>query len=105
MRGDDDRPGFYTTAVSKPPLIQSLRLAFEQNSLKIIADNTTISELESFTENRSIITGNPQYGAPAGMHDDTVIALALAWRLCMNSVSSIEMIDNHEYTINGQQPF
>ncbi len=37
-----------------------------------------IAELESFEANR-LPSGKWRYSAPDGMHDDTVIALALAW--------------------------
>lgn len=105
VRGDDDKAGFYTSPASKPTLIQSLRLAFEQSALKIINDAVTIGELEAYSENRSVITGNPQYGAPAGMHDDTVIALALAWRLAVSGNAAVETMEHDEYSIGQGQPF
>lgn len=68
---------FETTAQSKPQLIQSLALAFERNEFQFINDAVTVGELEAYEEKRSAITGRPQYSAPEGMHDDTVIRLAL----------------------------
>jgi hypothetical protein len=70
--------GFMMTATSKPPLIDSLTLAIESGELALLPDPVLIGELEAYTyEMRS---GKPRYSAPAGLHDDTVIALALAWQ-------------------------
>ena len=68
---------FTTTAASKPILIDDLTLAFERRVLRIIPDPVLINELQSY-EGQRMATGM-RYGAPAGMHDDTVIALALAY--------------------------
>jgi hypothetical protein len=38
------------------------------------------------------VTGRSQYSAPEGMHDDTVIARALAWKAASESVAVIEDI-------------
>ena len=72
--------GFETTATSKPPIIQSLALAFERREIAILNNAVQLSELESYETKPSKATGRPTYSAPEGMHDDTVIALALAWR-------------------------
>ena len=69
---------FDTTAQSKPPLIQSLQLAFERQELTALNDAVLKGELMAY-EARYGSTGRPQYSAPDGMHDDTVMALALAW--------------------------
>ena len=70
--------GFQTTAQSKPPLIQSLALAFEQNELQWIDDAIATRELEAYEATRNATTNRIQYSAPSGFHDDTVIARALA---------------------------
>lgn len=80
MKEDLPIAAFETTATSKPPLIQSLILAFEKNEITILNDAQTINELEAFEEKRSATTGRPQFSAPQGLHDDCVISLALAWR-------------------------
>jgi len=68
--------GFATTAASKPPLIESLVLAFERQEVQWIDDPIATGELEAF---EMAITANnrPRYQAPEGLHDDTVIARAL----------------------------
>ena len=71
---------FTTTAASKPPLIQSLALAFERAECRWLDVPAATAELHAF---ESKVAGNTQrvsYQAPTGLHDDTVIARALAWR-------------------------
>ena len=70
--------GFAMTAKSKSPLIESLALAIERGELTLLHDDTLLGELASYALER-LPGGGYRYGAPAGMHDDTVIALALAW--------------------------
>lgn len=72
--------GFETTATSKPPLIESLALAFEREECQWQADPVWTGELEAYERKVSPVTGRSQYSAPEGMHDDTVIARALAWQ-------------------------
>lgn len=69
--------GFTTTAASKHELISALELAFDQRQIAILDDPALIAELQAFEKHER--TGYPAYGAPEGMHDDCVIALALAW--------------------------
>lgn len=69
--------GFETTASSKPPLIQSLALCFEQEEMKWIANPIATRELEAYEAKRNEVTNRIQYSAPEGFHDDTVIARAL----------------------------
>lgn len=70
--------GFLTTNATKAEIVQALELAFERGEIRILNDETTINELMAFTGER-LPSGLLRYAAPEGMHDDTVIALALAW--------------------------
>lgn len=70
--------GFQTTNASKAQIIQGLELAFERGSIRILDDETTINELMAYQSER-LPSGMVRYNAPDGMHDDTVIALAIAW--------------------------
>ena len=65
------------TNASKAAAIQSLSLAIEQGALTLLDDQVQTGELLAY-EGRVSETGMVRYGAPPGMHDDTVIALALA---------------------------
>ncbi|MBD3251443.1 hypothetical protein GF380_03235 [Candidatus Uhrbacteria bacterium] len=70
---------FTTTATSKPPLIESLVLAFERGEISIFDDPVLVSELEAYERKVNSVTGRSTYSAPDNLHDDTVMALALAW--------------------------
>ena len=70
--------GFQTTAQSKPPLIQSLALALEQEEYKWIDVPIATRELEAYEAKRNEMTNRIAYSAPQGFHDDTVIARCLA---------------------------
>lgn len=70
--------GFTTTNATKAAIIDALALAFEQGALAILSETVLINELQSYEMDRSP-SGLMRYGAPSGMHDDTVMALAMAW--------------------------
>ena len=68
--------GFATTATTKPALIEGLNSAFTQHGFQVPREFA--NELRAY----EIISnsGRTKFGAPTGMHDDTVISCALAWR-------------------------
>lgn len=70
--------GFVTTNATKAEIIDALALAFERGTLKILDDALTVGELQAY-ESERLPSGLVRYSAPEGMHDDSVIALALAW--------------------------
>lgn len=69
---------FLTTNATKAAVIEALALAFERTELRILDDPTLIGELQAYEMDRTP-SGMVRYGAPEGMHDDTVMSLALAW--------------------------
>lgn len=69
---------FTTTSASKQIIITGLQAAFEHGEIHIINDPVLIGELLSFESKRSP-SGSFTYLAPEGGHDDTVMALAIAW--------------------------
>lgn len=69
---------FQTTAASKPTVIDALSLAIEQKAIKLLNDRVQTVELQAYEMARTR-AGNITYNAPAGAHDDTVMALAIAW--------------------------
>ncbi len=69
---------FTTTSVSKQQAIDSLALAFESGDITVIPDQALIAELQAY-EGQRMPSGAMRYSAPSGMHDDTVMALAIAW--------------------------
>ena len=68
---------FKTTAQSKAEIINMLSLGLEQGDIGILDDEQVISELQNYTVER-LPSGAFRYTAPSGLHDDIVIALALA---------------------------
>lgn len=72
---------FYTSQATKAQAVQDLQAAFEHGEIKILNDPVTIAELLSFEGKRSA-NGLMSYSAPEGMHDDTVMSLAIAYQAC-----------------------
>lgn len=70
--------GFTTTNASKAQIIDNLALAFERGTIRILNDPILIGELQAYEMER-MSSGLMRYGAPPGLHDDTVMALAMAW--------------------------
>jgi len=69
---------FTTTNATKAAVVEALVLAFERLEIGIFPDPVLIGELQGYEISRTP-SGMVRYSAPEGMHDDTVIALALAW--------------------------
>lgn len=66
---------------SKKELIEKLSIMIEERNIRIADIQTQIDELKSFGYQLTD-SGNVKYSAPEGLHDDCVIALALAvWGL------------------------
>lgn len=67
---------FETTHQSKGRIIRGLQLAFENKEWTWLDKPVATGELESY-EMKVTQQGNVTYGAPEGMHDDTVMARAI----------------------------
>lgn len=72
---------FVTTNSTKATIIDGLALAFERGDIAILNDPLLIGELQAY-ESERLPSGLIRYGAPEGMHDDTVMATAMAWYGC-----------------------
>ena len=70
--------GFMTTNPSKEAAIRALEGAFERDEIRILNDPVLIGELQAF-EQELLPGGRYRFSAPEGLHDDTVMALAIAW--------------------------
>lgn len=77
---------FQTTMRSKGELIRSLALAFERNEVQFIDYPVATAELEAYEATVSRVTGHISYSAPKGLHDDTVVARALAYKAAVDGV-------------------
>ena len=71
------RPWTATNA-TKAAVVDALALALERGDVGLLDDEVQTGELQAYTAER-LPSGLVRYTAPEGMHDDTVIALALAW--------------------------
>lgn len=91
-----DITGFITSNSSKNRIIQQLALAMEKKELELINDYQQIGELEMF-ETYQNKTGMTTYGAPSGHHDDTVMALAIAYHAMISSGSSMVVSHRNLY--------
>jgi hypothetical protein len=66
------------TQATKQQMVEILALAIEQAQAKLLKDPVQLAELQAFEATRTA-SGLMRYAAPEGQHDDTVIALGLAW--------------------------
>lgn len=73
--------GFTTTNATKGTAIDALTLAFEQGKIRILPDPVLVGELQAYEMDISP-SGLRRFSAPEGLHDDTVMALAMAWQGC-----------------------
>lgn len=70
--------GFTTTNESKGQLVDSLALALERRAITLLDNPTLLGELAAYRA-ETLPSGLIRYSAPAGGHDDTVMALMLAY--------------------------
>lgn len=92
--------GFTTSPQSKTRIIEALALALERGKITLLDDETQIGELQAYGMKR-LPGGSFRYSAPQGMHDDTVMALALAWEGVASEMpppyGQIESVDAEAY--------
>lgn len=69
---------FLTSNATKGAAVEAVCLAFERGDLKIINDPVMVGELQAY-ESERLPSGLTRYSAPEGMHDDTVMAVCMAW--------------------------
>lgn len=95
---------FTTTNATKQTAITALQSAFEHAEIKIINNSILIGELLSYESKRSP-NGSMTYSAPAGMHDDCVMALAIAWWSMVNNTPLPERqpVQSSRWNIGQQQ--
>jgi phage FluMu gp28-like protein len=80
--------GFTTSNASKAVIIEGLALAFERQDITILNHPVLIAELQAY-EASKLPSGLTRYSAPESMHDDTVMALAMAWSAMGRTNSAI----------------
>ena len=96
---------FVTTGPSKAGIIQELTLAFERGTIRIPDDPVLIGELQAFEGTRTP-SGHMRYAAPSGLHDDTVMALAIGWAALTGPRQERRYMDaNTGMTASAPQPY
>lgn len=70
---------FLTTQASKQQAIEDLVMAIETQKITYPNLAVLVNELQGFEQTR-LPSGLMRYSAPDGMHDDAVMALAIAWQ-------------------------
>ena len=71
------KPGFLTSKATKPVIVGDLRDAILNEEVRL-ASPALLEELALFQQNE-----DESYSAPSGYHDDLVMALAIAWQMCL----------------------
>lgn len=80
------------TSESKSALVVALTNAMEKSEISYPKDDVLIGELESFAY-EELPSGKFRYSAPEGMHDDCVMALALAvWGRNRTGAPAVEWV-------------
>lgn len=82
--------GFTTSNATKAVIIEALALAFERRTISILNHPVLTAELQAY-EASKLPSGLTRYSAPEGMHDDCVMALALAWSTVNRTNSAVGM--------------
>lgn len=70
---------FVTTNKSKQDLVTTLQLALENKDITLLRDDEQLNQLRSYEAQINPRTKNISYNGKAGVHDDIVIALMLAY--------------------------
>lgn len=70
--------GVRFNVANKTAMVHGLAAAFERFGIEIQPDPVRMSELRAYS-GKERLSGTLEYGAPSGMHDDTVSALMLAY--------------------------
>ena len=92
---------FTATNASKAQAIEALALAFERGDIRIPNDPTLVSELVAYQAER-LPSGLIRYAAPGGQHDDTVMALAMAWTAVSGQHRLIYSTPENEITVSDR---
>ena len=93
---------FMTTNASKQVMVDALALALENRSLTIIPDPVLIAELQAYQGER-LPGGAMRYSAPQGLHDDTVMAVMLAYQNPRPAVAGVSSYAQRNFSTAQRQ--
>lgn len=82
---------FYNNSV-KRDVVENLVVGMDQGLVRILDEPVQLQELRLYEYKQSDATGIVRYGAPPGYHDDTVMALALAWWRCSRPMGTASIV-------------
>ena len=104
--GREDAPeavkyGWDTNTATRPAMLSQLKEAIDNKLLRIF-DKPTIEELYSFVVVKT--TASVKAQAEAGMHDDLVMSLAIAWQL-YQTAEFTEFINYGTGEVGGVLPY
>ncbi len=81
---------FVTTSASKSQIIESLQLSIETKRIAFPNLPVLVNELQAY-EQTKLPSGVTRYSAPEGMHDDAVMALAIAHSAADDSLAGVAL--------------
>jgi hypothetical protein len=87
---------FVTTSKSKQDIIERLVIATQQQKVTFTNIDWLLKEFDVFGWEYNIKTRSIKYSAPAGFHDDGVMATAIAYE-CLNSIKSNDIMFADDY--------
>ena len=90
--------GFHTSNSTKQTIIQQLAAAFEHGDIRILPDPIQVGELQAY-EGKRLPGGSFGYSAPDGLHDDTVMAMAIAWNGLSTPPPAGSLIDDIDMSV------
>ena len=91
---------FYTSNLTKANIIEQLALELERESIHLQSDEIGIGQMEAF-ESTKTPSGMIKYAAPEGMHDDIVMARAIARLGALSPDAYGEAVYAEQYTIDS----
>jgi hypothetical protein len=87
---------FVTTSKSKQDIIERLVIATQQNKISFKNIDWLLKEFDVFGWEYNIKTRSIKYSAPAGFHDDGVMATAIAYE-CLSSIKTNDIMFADDY--------
>jgi hypothetical protein len=82
---------FYNNSV-KRDVVENLVVGLDQGLIRLLDEPIQLLELRLYEYKQSDATGIVRYGAPPGYHDDTVMALAIAWWRCSRPMGTASIL-------------
>ena len=79
---------FTTTNDSKAKLVAQVQVGLERKEIKLLNDNSLISQMSAYESAYNFKTGKVSYNGAQGIHDDNVMSMMLAYDAYKNNKST-----------------